>query len=350
MSRSSSKLSDVAKTTDCDLRDILNAKRQKTNSRSRSRSPLARSDSLSSLSSLSSDGDVVYEFINERPASPMSLEEDAKRRQEEENRRQEDIKRQEEEQRLIAECFDELEEIEELVLPEDKAEALSDKSSLPSVEAKKPDDCESVSSVELNDALDEQSLSSISDSENVPESSSAEQVWKKSCFVCKSLEHMAKQCPDLKCFKCNQFGHFARECKSVPVQDNPSLVNQLNSSSAHSERTEQIEENDDILQFFGESLASKGNRGVTPLDMFKTWQLCGHGSKSLKTLARGTNCDSDVALRLSLVRELGRVPAGQIPLHLNISDLLDDTIAFLSTHRATTSYEYDAKRSWETFP
>ncbi len=43
---------------------------------------------------------------------------------------------------------------------------------------------------------------------------------KRRCLVCKSRDHLAKECPDLVCYKCNEGGHFAKECPN-PARPRP---------------------------------------------------------------------------------------------------------------------------------
>ncbi|KAI2645376.1 hypothetical protein H4Q32_028893 [Labeo rohita] len=41
----------------------------------------------------------------------------------------------------------------------------------------------------------------------------------KTCWLCMSLDHLVKDCPDFRCYKCEQRGHFAKDCNVVKCPD-----------------------------------------------------------------------------------------------------------------------------------
>jgi hypothetical protein len=83
-----------------------------------------------------------------------------------------------------------------------------------------------------------------------------------------------------------------------------------------------------ILAHFTEKLQQKGKHSQHAEDMVLTWRLAGHTEETLKALFFSANPKNEVQLRLALVKELAHVAAGQIPVALNVSELLDLTVSF----------------------
>ncbi len=224
------------------------------------------------------------------PASPLPLaeyieQEKARQRQEDEDKLHE---------KAIAASMEELEEVDEIKLPEPQQQDLlveADRvslSSLPSVEEcdsedkehkndprSMEDDFSSVGSSDdgafnlspiSNDNLDLTDENHQSNTtkkrrqnyEEMPGSSGAGNQDKvpniildqrsqgppfrdpkasKNCLICNSCYHIAKNCPDLMCYRCQLPGHFAKECRNPPA---PKPKPPGSSSAATTERGPQF--------------------------------------------------------------------------------------------------------------
>ena len=188
------------------------------------------------------------------------------------------------------------------------------------------------------------------------------------CYNCKQVGHQIKYCPSLVCKKCGARGHFAKECRnftdefkprpstsssaypipsymqnpppirhpSPPVMPAPRISFDYGHSSStvdtanvtiQSERTPFLPSKS-LQDFYTEKLSAKGKPLSFARDMILTWRLAGHTEDTLKEMYLRERPHSSVQLRLMFVKELGHVPAGQIPMSLNVSDLLDETVDY----------------------
>lgn len=83
-----------------------------------------------------------------------------------------------------------------------------------------------------------------------------------------------------------------------------------------------------LLEHFRSCLSSMKKPLSTASDMMVYWRLAGHNQQSLHRLLEERKPSSAKAMRLCLLGVLHLVPAGNVPMSVVVSDLLDMTIEF----------------------
>lgn len=180
----------------------------------------------------------------------------------------------------------------------------------------------------------------------------------KPCRGCKQLGHWIKDCPIAACNYCHEKGHLKNDC---PRSSRPSEVRISNIASVPSSSysnfsasqtkpakfdnyesysslpkappppsLQSLPKTKSMLMYFSEKLLSRGNASSSRADeMVLTWRLCGHTDETLCEIVDRQRPTSQVQLRLILVKELSKVDAGNIPMSVNVSELLDETVNYL---------------------
>ncbi len=90
----------------------------------------------------------------------------------------------------------------------------------------------------------------------------------KPCYVCKSFDHKAKECPDLVCYKCQEGGHFAKECENEPVPQKKPMQRQRHYEEERHDGYKppgrEVHDNDDYGQFQGSSSSFQHQSRISP--------------------------------------------------------------------------------------
>ena len=191
------------------------------------------------------------------------------------------------------------------------------------------------------------------------------------CYNCNKYGHIARDCSELICKRCSGLGHFAKECPnarflSAPSVGPPSISIDYGHASGsrfgagRSATTvtsswdelaplppSRIVPDKSLLEFYRERLLSKNQTRPLAEEMMLTWRRAGHSEESLKELFLMENPKTKIQLRLALMRILESVEAGQIPVYVNVSELLDETLSYfmpsesdsLSASSTTLSFE-----------
>ena len=83
-----------------------------------------------------------------------------------------------------------------------------------------------------------------------------------------------------------------------------------------------------MLGFFCERLLAKGKTVSLSDDMIHTWRLAGHNEETLFGMIKKNRLSSRTQLRLYLLQELSKVPAASLPVSVEMSELLDNTVDY----------------------
>ncbi|XP_059088715.1 uncharacterized protein LOC131884844 [Tigriopus californicus] len=104
--------------------------------------------------------------------------------------------------------------------------------------------------------------------------------------------------------------------------------------------------------FFKEKLIQKNQNPELAQPMIMTWTMANHSEGTLADVMTRIRPKSQVELRLILIKELGRIEAKHIPMSVNVSELLDETVEYLmmyanpySLPMSTTSSSFPSLRS-----
>jgi hypothetical protein len=178
------------------------------------------------------------------------------------------------------------------------------------------------------------------------------------CYNCDIKGHLIQKCPFIECKKCGGSGHRDRDCVHMANEfrrQQPGQQQQQQQYPAAAAGTSsgglsidyhhlEAKGSTDIqppprpmasmLGFFCERLLTQGRSLVLGDEMLHTWRLAGHNDDTLYDLIRRQRPPTRTQLRLILVKELANAAAGSIPLSVQISELLDETVDyFMPTDR-----------------
>ena len=83
-----------------------------------------------------------------------------------------------------------------------------------------------------------------------------------------------------------------------------------------------------MLAFYYDRLSAKGRPTDLSDEMVHTWRLAGHNQASIFNLIKKNRIQNRTRLRLELVKELGKASVASLPISVNISELLDETVDY----------------------
>ena len=83
-----------------------------------------------------------------------------------------------------------------------------------------------------------------------------------------------------------------------------------------------------MLSFFYDRLIEKRKSPHLSEEMVHTWRLGGHNQHTIFEMMRKTRPSNKTQLRLMLVKELSKASAASLPISVNISELLDETVQY----------------------
>ena len=83
-----------------------------------------------------------------------------------------------------------------------------------------------------------------------------------------------------------------------------------------------------MLAFYYDRLLAKGRSTDLSDEMVHTWRLAGHNQATIFDMIKKNRTPNRTRLRLELVKELGKASVASLPISVNISELLDETVDY----------------------
>lgn len=222
------------------------------------------------------------------------------------------------------------------------------------------------------------------------------------CFKCHMKGHFSRECPNPPvvkvCIICSRKGHLDKDCWFNPANASakpnksyskyhgqlppdrpppPMLSSVPRDEMAHSKRTlppapkpptisidyghksndaghalttpsSSLKRSKTLWLFFKEKLIQRNQNPELAQPMIMTWTLANHSEDTLADVMTRIRPKSQVELRLILIKELGRIEAKHIPMSVNVSDLLDETVEYLMVY--ANPYSLPMSSTGSSFP
>ena len=167
--------------------------------------------------------------------------------------------------------------------------------------------------------------------------------------------HLIRHCPLAECKKCGASGHWDRYCE-VPAnqlkknssnrksggghvaaemanaaaidKENVTSIDYHHLASASNIADEYQKPTKTMLSFFYDRLLEKRKSPQLSEEMIHTWRLAGHNQHTIFEMMKKNRPPNRTQLRLMLVKELAKASAASLPISVNISELLDETVHY----------------------
>lgn len=83
-----------------------------------------------------------------------------------------------------------------------------------------------------------------------------------------------------------------------------------------------------MLSFYYDRLLAKGRSTDLSEEMVHTWRLAGHNQATIFDMIKKNRTPNRTQLRLELVKELGKASVASLPISVNVSELLNETVDY----------------------